>query len=351
VSAAVEAGSAVGPRSALGLLRQRRTDNRLRWAAAVSLTLHAAVLGAVLIGADRAGRGVRDVDDAHPMVELVMVEQKGAGKPVNAGPPPSDRTAPDHAMPEEASKAAPSVPSPPAPAVPPSVPPPEVQSPSPAAEVPSLSAPAAEATPSPPPVPPPPATSTEAELLPPPPPPAPPAPPLPSPPAPPRPAVPPRQQAPVEAPVRQAMQRPPSPAAPAPPSPAAPAPAPASPTPPAPTADAVPRINLGGTDSLTNALAQGDEIIPAGPDPKVHNRDPVYPFEAVRRGQQGLVILLIHVSPEGLPVEVDIASSSGFSLLDRAARDAVNTWRFVPAVRDGQPIPSTMSLRIHFALD
>jgi protein TonB len=323
-------------------LRQRRADNTLRWAAVASLALHGGVLVALLIGANRAGRGVREAPDANPMVELVMVEQKGAGKPADQAPPPFDRTAPDQATPEQASEAAPSVPSPPAPAVPPSVPAPDVKSPAPAAEVPSLSAPAAEATPSPPPVPPPPATSTEAELLPPPPSAPPPsAPPLPSPPVPPRPAAPP--QAPVEAPLRQAMQRPPNPAAPAP--------APASPTPPAPTAEQVPRINLGGTDSLTNALAQGDEIIPAGPDPKVHNRDPVYPFEAVRRGQQGLVILLIHVSPEGLPVEVDIASSSGFSLLDRAARDAVNTWRFVPAVRDGQPIPSTMSLRIHFALD
>jgi hypothetical protein len=29
----------------------------------------------------------------------------------------------------------------------------------------------------------------------------------------------------------------------------------------------------------------------------------------------------------------------------------VATWRFVPAVRDGQPIPSAMSLRVVFQLD
>jgi protein TonB len=77
----------------------------------------------------------------------------------------------------------------------------------------------------------------------------------------------------------------------------------------------------------------------------------VYPDESVRRGQQGVVVLQIQVSPQGLPSVVDIASSSGFNLLDRAARDAVATWRFVPAVRDGQPIPSAMSLRVVFQLD
>jgi len=139
-------------------------------------------------------------------------------------------------------------------------------------------------------------------------------------------------------------------APPAPPH-AASAPAPASPSPPAPNVDATPRINLGGTDSPSNVLVEGDQVIPAGPDPKVHNREPIYPDEAVRRGEQGIVILLINISPQGLASSVDIARSSGFNLLDRAARDAVTTWRFVPAVRDGQPIPSRMPMRVVFQLD
>ena len=154
-------------------------------------------------------------------------------------------------------------------------------------------------------------------------------------------------------------QAPPSPAAPAPPQPrlaareAPPLPPSATPAPapPPPNADSDPRINLGGTDSLSNVLVEGDQVIPAGPDPKVHNREPIYPDEAVRRGQQGVVTLLILVSPEGLASDVGVARSSGFALLDRAARDAVTTWRFVPAVRDGQPIPSSMSMRIKFELD
>ena len=126
-------------------------------------------------------------------------------------------------------------------------------------------------------------------------------------------------------------------------------PAPAG-APPGPSLSRSPHVNLGGTDSLSNVLAEGSLIIPAGVDPKVHNSEPVYPMAAVRRREEGVVLLTIHVSPEGLASRVDIAQSSGFALLDQAARDAVTTWRFVPAVQDGQAVASSMSMRVVFQL-
>ena len=112
-----------------------------------------------------------------------------------------------------------------------------------------------------------------------------------------------------------------------------------------------PQINLGGTDSETNAIASGDHVVPARLDAKYHNKEPVYPVEAARRAQQGSVLLLIHVSPDGLTQSVDIEKSSGFELLDRSARDAVQSWHFLPAVKDGQPVPFDMPLRVLFHLD
>lgn len=293
-----------------------RPGTALRWAVLLSFALHAGLLAAWLILADRAGRGTLDAIDATPMVELVMVEQKGQGRTAGQAPP----------LPEPTARTAPSVPSA---ATPPPAPPPPAASnaPPPPTPPPPTALPA-----TPPPPPPPSAPEAEAEALPLPPPPSPPAPPSSAAPAPPRPQV-------AE---REAVPRPPSPVQ---------VPAPANPAPPAPDANASPHINLGGTDSLSNVLVEGDQVIPAGPDPKVRNREPAYPDEAVRRGEQGAVILLIQVSPEGLASGVDIARSSGFTLLDRAARDAVATWRFVPAVRDGQPIASSMSMRIQFMLD
>jgi protein TonB len=113
-----------------------------------------------------------------------------------------------------------------------------------------------------------------------------------------------------------------------------------------------PQINLGGNGSETDAIVMaGPQVIPAKVDAKYHNREPIYPYDAVRHAEQGAVILLIHVSPAGLTAGVDIAQSSGFVSLDRAARDAVWDWHFLPAVENGQPIAFDMRLRVVFHLD
>jgi periplasmic protein TonB len=146
---------------------------------------------------------------------------------------------------------------------------------------------------------------------------------------------------------------------PSPPPPAAPSPDPVQPsvpTPPVPSppvqqAMRAPEINLPGNDSETNAFVIGEHVIPASIDAKSRNREPVYPLEAVRRAEQGAVILLIHVSPEGLASGVDVLKSSGHASLDRAARDAVAAWHFLPAVKDGQPIPFDMPMRVTFQLE
>lgn len=134
--------------------------------------------------------------------------------------------------------------------------------------------------------------------------------------------------------------------------PAPPTTAPAAertPRPPQPLRQA-PQISLGGNDE-TDAIALGPHVIPASVDAKYHNREPDYPPDAARRAQQGSVILLIHVSPDGLATGVDVEQTSGFVALDRAARDAVLTWHFLPAVRDGTPVTFDMALRVVFHLE
>jgi protein TonB len=131
-----------------------------------------------------------------------------------------------------------------------------------------------------------------------------------------------------------------------------PAAAPPPPAPPAPqVAENKLTFDFSQVESDTNALVTGDDVVPPSPDVKYHNRKPSYPNEAAYRGEQGVVVLLAHVSPEGLVLSVDVAQSSGHAALDRAARDAVVTWHFMPSVKDGQPVPSEVPLRFVFALD
>jgi protein TonB len=122
--------------------------------------------------------------------------------------------------------------------------------------------------------------------------------------------------------------------------------------PPMPPVQQAPQINIRGNDSETSAyILASPRIIPASIDAKYRNREPVYPRDAMRLAEQGAVLLLIHVSPSGLPVGVDVAESSGFVLLDRAASEAVWGWHFVPAMLDGRPVPFDMKLRVVFQLD
>lgn len=124
-------------------------------------------------------------------------------------------------------------------------------------------------------------------------------------------------------------------------------PQPPPPAPPQKTVDLT--FSLSGTDSASNAMVTGPNVIPASPDDRTRNRPPIYPSEAARYGQQGTVVVLIHVSPMGLAAGAAIMRGSGYPMLDKAALDAVLTWRFRPAIRDGRAIAFDMPMEFVFS--
>ena len=131
---------------------------------------------------------------------------------------------------------------------------------------------------------------------------------------------------------------------------------PAPPSPPDPseaTATAPPQpplqINIGGTESPSNAIVQGHDVIPATPDNPARNRPPAYPEPAARLGQQGSVLVVVHVGTAGVADGVDIERSSGYPLLDQAAQQAVRKWTFAPATKDGVPVPFDFRMNFSFA--
>jgi periplasmic protein TonB len=133
------------------------------------------------------------------------------------------------------------------------------------------------------------------------------------------------------------------------PAPSRPTPAHADPADATPAASSqAPVFDLNGTDSLTNAEAMGDRILPAKPD-SYRNHAPIYPDSAAASGQQGTVVLLIHVTADGLTAGADIAETSGVLALDNAALDAVRQWRFRPAIQDGKAVPFDMPFRFVFS--
>lgn len=80
------------------------------------------------------------------------------------------------------------------------------------------------------------------------------------------------------------------------------------------------------------------------------NPPPRYPPVATRRGWQGVVVLAVEVDEEGRPISVRVDSSSGYTVLDEAARATVAIWRFVPARRGQRPVAADVKVPIRFNL-
>ncbi len=76
-----------------------------------------------------------------------------------------------------------------------------------------------------------------------------------------------------------------------------------------------------------------------------------FPPIAIRRHMHGTVLLRVLVDARGLPQRVTIEHSSGYSLLDRSARDQVlKSWRFEPAMVAGRPSPAWARVPVSFDL-
>lgn len=71
----------------------------------------------------------------------------------------------------------------------------------------------------------------------------------------------------------------------------------------------------------------------------------VYPEEAVRRGQQGEVLLRIRIGSDGVPNEIRIARSSGVRVLDDAARRGVVRAAPLPSSPGWVEVPVRFRLR------
>jgi protein TonB len=81
------------------------------------------------------------------------------------------------------------------------------------------------------------------------------------------------------------------------------------------------------------------------------NPAPGYPIEARRRHETGKVYLEVYVNAGGAADRVEIKTSSGYPVLDRAAKDAVQMWRFVPARQGGQAVSARVIVPIVFNLE
>jgi protein TonB len=75
---------------------------------------------------------------------------------------------------------------------------------------------------------------------------------------------------------------------------------------------------------------------------------PDYPPEYACKQIGGTTTLTVALAPNGYPVKVDIQQSSGTKALDDLAVTAVREWKFRPATLRGKPVSSRLQVPVTF---
>jgi TonB family protein len=81
----------------------------------------------------------------------------------------------------------------------------------------------------------------------------------------------------------------------------------------------------------------------------IYKPEPEYSEEARKVKHQGVVLMAVIVGPDGRPRDLRILRPLGMGL-DEKALDAVKTWRFEPAKKDGVPVAVLVNIEVGFNL-
>jgi TonB family protein len=122
-------------------------------------------------------------------------------------------------------------------------------------------------------------------------------------------------------------------------------------------------------DSATGATAENDSIVPDAADigsgagdatpvaandaaaPNDENAPEMAPAptitrEATRIGQQTEVTFFVQIDEQGNPVQITLKHSSGSPAVDSAALLTLQNRHFPPVLRDGEPVPATLTVPV-----
>ena len=82
---------------------------------------------------------------------------------------------------------------------------------------------------------------------------------------------------------------------------------------------------------------------------QIYAPDPEYSEEARKVKHMGTVVLWLVVGPDGRPRDIRVARTLGLGL-DEKAIEAVKTWSFEPAYKDGKPVAVQINVEVNFHL-
>jgi TonB family protein len=81
----------------------------------------------------------------------------------------------------------------------------------------------------------------------------------------------------------------------------------------------------------------------------IYSPEPGFSEEARKTKHQGIVMLILVVGKDGHPYDIRVSQSLGMGL-DQKAIEAVNRWRFRPAMFNGQSVATRIAVQVDFRL-
>ena len=119
-----------------------------------------------------------------------------------------------------------------------------------------------------------------------------------------------------------------------------------------PVKEGVQTVAQGGAPKPVSAVESPAAVEPplAAAD-YLHNPPPAYPSLSLRLQEQGQVVHRVLIGLDGKAISAQMLSSSGSDRLDRAAREAIMQWRYVPGKRGGTPTVMSVDVPITWRLN
>jgi TonB family protein len=81
----------------------------------------------------------------------------------------------------------------------------------------------------------------------------------------------------------------------------------------------------------------------------ISSPEPTYSEEARKAKLEGDCVVSIVVDDKGKPTDLHVIKSLGMGL-DEKAIEAIKTWKFEPAYKDGKPVAAKLTLQVSFRL-
>ncbi|HSS97009.1 MAG TPA: energy transducer TonB [Terriglobales bacterium] len=114
---------------------------------------------------------------------------------------------------------------------------------------------------------------------------------------------------------------------------------------------ALPGVHVNSGNSTVSVLDPSIERVGKGATPPkpIYKPDPQYSPVARAANLAGTAVLLVVVDKNGLPSKIWVQRPLGYGQ-DEMAVAAVATWKFTPAMRNGQPLAVQISVEVEFRL-